>query len=36
MFTTAEVRSVAVGGHLGLITEAASLAPLVDGFLAAP
>jgi pimeloyl-ACP methyl ester carboxylesterase len=24
------------GGHLGLITEAAELAPLVDGFLAAP
>jgi poly(3-hydroxyalkanoate) depolymerase len=24
------------GGHLGLVTEAASLAPVVDGFLAAP
>ena len=24
------------GGHLGLITEAATLAPVVDGFLAAP
>ncbi len=24
------------GGHLGLITEAAALAPVVDGFLAAP
>ncbi|MBV9206827.1 MAG: poly(3-hydroxyalkanoate) depolymerase [Actinobacteria bacterium] len=24
------------GGHLGLVTEAAELAPLVDGFLAAP
>ena len=24
------------GGHLGLLTEAATLAPVVDGFLAAP
>ena len=24
------------GGHLGLLTEAAGLAPVVDGFLAAP
>ncbi len=24
------------GGHLGLITEAAALAPVVDGFLAGP
>ena len=24
------------GGHLGLVTEAAELAPVVDGFLAAP
>ena len=24
------------GGHLGLVTEAAALAPVVDGFLAAP
>ena len=24
------------GGHLGLVTEAAQLAPVVDGFLAAP
>ena len=24
------------GGHLGLVTEAAALAPAVDGFLAAP
>jgi hypothetical protein len=32
------VQSVAVygGGHLGLLTEAAGLAPVVDGFLAAP
>jgi hypothetical protein len=25
-----------IGGHLGLLTEAAGLAPVVDGFLAAP
>jgi hypothetical protein len=24
------------GGHLGLVTEAAALAPVVDAFLAAP
>jgi hypothetical protein len=24
------------GGHLALVTEAAELAPVVDGFLAAP
>jgi pimeloyl-ACP methyl ester carboxylesterase len=24
------------GGHLGLLTEAAELAPVVDGFLGAP
>jgi hypothetical protein len=24
------------GGHLGLVTEAAELAPLVDAFLSAP
>jgi hypothetical protein len=42
MPASAEVRTVAQrlhvypGGHLSLVTEAARLAPVVDGFLAAP